>query len=214
MSSATIDHPLVAVAVFFVLSLGGAYVLFRTLKATAVMKTVRGQAGGALAGFLMIFAALGGTYLKLLPTTEELRALSAQNAALEARLEEIREQTETAVWSLVGEVRLTGGEDASGVEVVVMPPNPRKLLEGHGDFRFDNLKMVQGIWPELHVSADGYYPETLILSDDDLEVFEDRHLVRLREPVMLYDEPGTFGVADGDLGAGPGPEPTDQASGS
>jgi hypothetical protein len=35
---------------------GGAYVLFQTLKATAVMKTVRGQAGGALAGFLMVFS--------------------------------------------------------------------------------------------------------------------------------------------------------------
>lgn len=53
--------PLIAVAVIFSLSLGGAYVLFQTLKATAVMKTVRGQAGGALAGFLMVFSALGGT---------------------------------------------------------------------------------------------------------------------------------------------------------
>lgn len=186
--------PLVAVVVIFCLSLGGAYVLFRTLQATAVLKTVRGQAGGALAGFLMVFAALDGTYLKLLPTAEEIQALGEENARLEARIQELERETDSEVWTLAGEVRRADAPSAAGLEVVVFPPNPRQLVPVHGSFRFESLEVVNGVWPELHVSADGYYPETLILSEEHLELHPERKLAVLKEPVVLADEPQDLGV--------------------
>ncbi|HSL84234.1 MAG TPA: hypothetical protein VLF66_15785 [Thermoanaerobaculia bacterium] len=201
MSTLFVDTPpLIAVTVIFSLSLGGAYVLFQTLKATAVMKTVRGQAGGALAGFLMVFSALGGTYLKLLPAAEDLDALRAENARLEARLQELERATGSEFWTLVGDVRRGDAPSATGVEVLVMPPNPRLLVEGHGNFRFESLKVVNGIWPELHVSADGYYPETLILAEEHLELHPERKLAVLKQPVVLADAPEPHGLVAASLG--------------
>lgn len=195
MSTLFVDAPpLIAVSVIFGLSLGGAYVLFQTLKATAVMKTVRGQAGGALAGFLMVFSALGGTYFKLLPAAEDLGALRAENARLEARLQELERATDAQTWTLVGEVRRADVPSAAGVEVLVMPPNPRLLVDGHGNFRFESLEVVNGIWPELHVSADGYYPETLILSMEHLDLHPERKLAVLKQPVVLADAPEVQGL--------------------
>ncbi len=55
------------VAVFFLLSLAGAYVLFKVLKSSAVIERPGYQAGGALAGFLLIFASLALTHQKLTP---------------------------------------------------------------------------------------------------------------------------------------------------
>lgn len=196
--------PLVAVVVIFCLSLGGAYVLFRTLQATAVLKTVRGQAGGALAGFLMVFGALDGTYLKLLPTAEELRGLHEENTRLEARLQELERETDSEVWTLAGEVRRADDPSAAGLEVVVFPPNPRQLVPAHGGFRFESLEVVNGVWPELHVSADGYYPETLILAEEHLELHPERKLAVLKRPVVLADEPEGLGLVTASLESGQG----------
>ena len=213
MSTLFVDTPpLIAVAVIFSLSLGGAYVLFQTLKATAVMKTVRGQAGGALAGFLMVFSALGGTYFKLLPAADDLDALRAENARLEARVQDLERATDSQLWTLMGEVRRSDAPSAAGVEVLVMPPNPRLLVGGHGSFRFETIEVVNGIWPELHVSADGYYPETLILSAEHLELYPERKLAVLKQPVVLPEEPDSFGLVTASLGGGEAP--ASQPSGS
>jgi hypothetical protein len=47
------------------MSLIGAVVLFRFLKSTALIKNGKYQAGGAMAGFLLIYGALFGSYAKL-----------------------------------------------------------------------------------------------------------------------------------------------------
>ncbi len=53
------------IIIFFVLSLIGAFVLFKFLKSTAIIKNPKYQAGGALAGFVIIFGLLFGGYSKL-----------------------------------------------------------------------------------------------------------------------------------------------------
>ncbi|MEJ2010076.1 MAG: hypothetical protein P8Z30_18295 [Acidobacteriota bacterium] len=52
-------------SIFFLLSLGGAYVLFKLLKSSAVIKTHKYRAGGAVAGFLIIYGMLFGSYYKI-----------------------------------------------------------------------------------------------------------------------------------------------------
>ncbi len=55
-----------AVSIFFLMSLIGAVVLFRFLRSTALIKSKGYQAGGAVAGFLLIYSALFGSYARLI----------------------------------------------------------------------------------------------------------------------------------------------------
>lgn len=197
--------PLVAVAAIFGLSLGGAYVLFRTLKAAAVVKTVRGQASGALAGFLMIFGALGGTYLKLVPTADRLQAMIDENARLEARIQDLQATLEeyerrTETWTLMGTIQREGAPSAAGAKVLLLPPRNRELADPHGQFTLSGLEVVNGSWPRLQVTDEGYSPEYLRLSEDQLELDEQRNLAILKEPVKLYlESPPDSGVVAADL---------------
>jgi len=59
------DSPLVVVVVLFACSLAGAYVLFKILQSSALITRKEAQIGGAAAGFLLIFAALGTYYSKI-----------------------------------------------------------------------------------------------------------------------------------------------------
>ena len=58
-------NDLVAVAALFACSLLAAVVLFTVLKSTAVISRKEYQVGGAAAGFLLIYAALYGSYHQL-----------------------------------------------------------------------------------------------------------------------------------------------------
>lgn len=152
--------PLVAIAVFFLLSLIGAIVLFHFLKSTGVFSTVKGQAGGALAGFLMIFAAMQGSYLALAPSGPEQ-------------------------WTIQGAVQGTDGNVPIGVEILVLPPEPRDLVDQPRDFKLENVEIRDGVWPQLQFSAADYYPDDVILSPEDLKIYPERKLAIIKEPILL-----------------------------
>lgn len=195
--------PLVAVSAIFFLALVGAVVLFRFLKATAVFKTVQGQAGGALAGFLMIFAALDGTYLHLAPGAAEIQKLLSANEELEARLAEV----DTELWAFTGRVETSEGKPPGDVEVRVLPPAPQALLDGGREFRLEHVEVVSGVWPQLQLSAQGFYPETVLLESDDLELHPEHKLAVIKAPVTLEPDPlaGSFQSAELETPA-PGPQ--------
>ncbi|MBI4715050.1 MAG: hypothetical protein HY760_03785 [Nitrospirae bacterium] len=67
---------LFVIGAFFFLGLIGAVVLFRYLKSSALIKNEKYQAGGAIAGFLLIFGILFGAYDRLDKSDSE--RLSAQ----------------------------------------------------------------------------------------------------------------------------------------
>lgn len=185
--------PLVAVGAIFLLALVGAVVLFRFLKATAVFKTVQGQASGALAGFLMIFGALDGTYMHLAPGSAEMEELRSTIAELQARLAEV----DTEPWTFTGRVRTPEGSRPADVEVRVLPPAPLTLVNGGRDFRLEHVEVVSGVWPQLQLSAEGFYPETVLLESDDLELHPERKLAVIKAPVLLEPDPfaGSFQAA-------------------
>lgn len=88
----------------------------------------------------------------------------------------------------MGKVRPTDGPSADEIEVVVLPLPRRESARPHGSFRLENLKIVNGVWPELEVSAIGYFPENLILNKDQLELHPERKLAVLKEPVELWGD--------------------------
>jgi hypothetical protein len=59
------DNTLIIITIFFLLSLLGAFILFRFLESAAIIKSKKYQAGGAIAGFIIIFVALGAYYLEV-----------------------------------------------------------------------------------------------------------------------------------------------------
>jgi len=59
------DINVLVIATFFSLSLLGAYVLFKFLDSQALIDDKRYKAGGAIAGFILIYGCLFGAYYKL-----------------------------------------------------------------------------------------------------------------------------------------------------
>jgi len=86
----------IAVGVVFTLSLVGAVVLFRFLKSSALIKAKTYRAGGAVAGFAIIYYLLSGSYYKI----EALK-----NQELKSRIEDLKEQLKQLDTTIVsGEV--------------------------------------------------------------------------------------------------------------
>ena len=56
---------LLVISVIFVLGLGGAVVLFKFFKSSAIITSKKYQAGGAIAGFIIIYGLLYTSYLRI-----------------------------------------------------------------------------------------------------------------------------------------------------
>lgn len=58
-------YPLIVVAIFFILSLLGAVILFKFFKSSALIQGKTYQAGGAIAGFIILYVLLYHSYAKI-----------------------------------------------------------------------------------------------------------------------------------------------------
>jgi len=66
-------NALLVVIAFFIMSLIAAFVLFRWLKNTALVKLPLGQFGGAIAGFIIVFILLNQSYINLKKTPQKIK---------------------------------------------------------------------------------------------------------------------------------------------
>jgi len=76
-----------AVAIIFALSLLGAVVLFRFFKSSAIIKKKAYQAGGAVAGFAIVYSLLFGSYYQI--ERLEKQKLEAAIQALEEKVKKL-----------------------------------------------------------------------------------------------------------------------------
>ena len=167
--------PLTAVALMFLLSLGGAFVLFKLLKSAALIKRAGYQAGGALAGFLLIFGTLAFTYNDLVQS----------GAAME-----IKE------WDIRGTVILKDETLHSEIEVLAQPLSPYDESQSNGKFYLKDVRMTadevtQKKWPVIKFSKEGFYGVDLLphmYDDFEVEVDHTNSLILLKEPVILDRE--------------------------
>lgn len=159
---------LIVISVMFVISLGGAFVLFRILDSQASIQRAGYKAGGALAGFLIILSMLFGSYYKL-----------------------VQAQDSVGYWTIVGKCQAPHLSRDEMIEVHIIPPAPRDLLPLTGsDFRLENVRLTQkqvsdGIWPELEFFADGLLTKTILLTEEDVEVDAVRRRLVIKKPILL-----------------------------
>lgn len=137
-------NPLLVITVIFILSLVGAIVLFKFLKSTAIIKKTEYQASGAIAGFLLIFGMLYGSFYQL-------------------------SSSEPEQWTVTGTVKRKGDSVHENIMVRQIPPKPSALTDSSGSFRMYDVKvlMKEG-WPALYVESEGYYPKTIEISESNI----------------------------------------------
>ena len=167
-----ISSPLVAISIFFVLSLIGAIVLFRYLKSSATITKPGYQAGGAIAGFLLIYAILYTSYISIHQDTDFNNKMD---------------------WTIIGSVKKEGSRLNDGVEVTAYPPSPTIISNKSGEFRLQGIKMTQKDiealkFLELNVQASGFFDMTERVLIDSLEIHSNERQIVIRQPIELIKE--------------------------
>lgn len=83
MLQSLMNESLFVVIAIFLMSLIGAYILFKILKATAAIKNEKFHAGGALAGFIILYGTMFQSYQSLHYIEETENKLKVAQKALE-----------------------------------------------------------------------------------------------------------------------------------
>lgn len=115
----------VIVIAFFSCSLLASYVLFRLLKSTARVGKSSWQAGGALAGFVIVFLSMQGTYKSI----SDIESTKARLTSTEADLQSAKQQL--AAKTIAGKIQPNLVETKVVLAVAATDP------DGNGLFRFD-----------------------------------------------------------------------------
>lgn len=154
--------------VYFILSLIGAFVLFKLLKSTAIVKKAGYQAGGALAGFLII-------YITLVSSSE--------------RLSKNEKSCEPELWTVEGRIEKEGKATHDGIIIKQMPPELSTITDVGGSFRLENVRLKEGEWPELRLESKNYLSVSIDLDETKAEKNVDKKKIKLRKIEKLSKVP-------------------------
>ncbi len=188
-------------AVFFMLSLVGAYVLFKVLKSSAVITRPGYRAGGALAGFLLLFGSLNMTHYKLsaveLEKTDrnalkgQVEELREANLALQQALEEQKDLCEFDLWTIKGKVLRKGQAERRNNGIMIgLIPHYTTWSKSDGTFTLRDIKLTRAEQhlQDLQFSADGYFPDDRSV-DQKTAVFDnDNKLIELQNAIELWPQ--------------------------
>lgn len=95
-------NALIVILVLFLLSLTAAVILFRFLKSHAEVKTPQYQAGGAIAGFIIVFGLLHMSFDKVAGFETTIKDLRIENTHLQTRIKSY--ETFTSAHDISGSV--------------------------------------------------------------------------------------------------------------
>ncbi len=158
---------IVVMLVMFLCSLGGAYVLFRLLKSTATIQKKGYRAGGALAGFLLIYGLLYYSY---------------------DRMNKSYEAPSVAVWTIKGTVQKSDAANHKGITVRNVPPTPMAITDARGSFRLEGVRTLGGEdapGVELYIENNGYYPVPLSVNQKNATYDKKDGTITLAEDIKL-----------------------------
>ncbi len=168
----TFAQLIILLVVLFVISLSGAVVLFKYLKSSAVIRKSSYQAGGAIAGFLLIFSLFSGIFYSWLKFQAEDKPKGYEE------------------WTLKGVVKKKGSQIHDGIIAKFQPPSPHTMSDANGEFRLDDILVIPGKEkernPEIQLRCQGYFPKSIELYDTSkVERIAEGKLFRLKDTVKL-----------------------------
>ncbi len=182
----------------FCASLLGAFVLFRVLQSTALITEKRYQAGGAIAGFMLIFMVLSSLWWN---ATWKL-------AEDQRKIEEARAlQAQAAEWSIDGEVREEG--PSVPYHQISVTQAPASTVDQGGHFTLTGARTFRNRYPRLYVQGDDtHIPATLEITEEIARIDRGSSEITLKNPVELLrirpmellEPSGIFGGSGGGLG--------------
>jgi type II secretory pathway pseudopilin PulG len=149
-----VQNDLLVVVALFGCSLAAAVVLFKILKSTAVIQKKEYQVGGAAAGFLVIYAALYGSYHQL---QERSLAREAQDQTLAA-----------CKASLLEDVTIQGTINPPIKQATVILGRDSTTADDSGRF---SLK-TKGAPQSVYVIKEGVQISHTIFPDEDLKAIK------------------------------------------
>jgi len=150
-------YTLIPIIVIFCLSLIGSFILFKFLKSSATVKKATYQAGGAIAGFLLIYGLLFSTFKSVYKPSEK--------------------------WTIIGTVIKEDASIHDGITVRHLPPSPDTTTDNRGTFTLDNVKVISGEgWPELYFECKGFHPRSLLINKKNIKkLYKGKREIRLKD---------------------------------
>lgn len=158
------DVNLWAAVIFFLLSLIGAVVLFKLLKSTAIIKKAGYQAGGALAGFLLIYGTLFYSY---------------------ESMSKVENQGVLHPWSIEGRVEKADKKTHEGIIVKQIPPTPSDNTDESGYFTLREVMIVDEEWPELFSESKNYFSKKIDLNEATADKDVKKKKIKLKNVIKL-----------------------------
>lgn len=163
---------LITLSVMFTLSLVGSIILFRFLKSSATIKKESYQAGGAIAGFILIYGLLYVSFNSMYKN-------------------EMVHRWEPDKWSIKGKVLLQEANTHDGITVKHLPDSPSILSRTNGEFWLENVEIFPNQLPnglpglEIDSGRDNYHVIMVELSNEDVEINKEKKQITLKSPVTL-----------------------------
>jgi hypothetical protein len=158
-------------------------VLFKVLKSSASIdssakaeyvisiKKSRVIAGGALAGFIILFGLITNFYYYL-------------------ETEECKNKWKHQPWTITGHIVKENDQLYRGINVNYIPHQPAFRINGaDGSFSLYRVMICKSIkWPTLQFSCNGYMPDNYKLTHKNVDVDEDSKIIQLKHKVFLERE--------------------------
>jgi hypothetical protein len=163
---------LIPLSVIFTLSLVGSIVLFRFLKSSATIKKRTYQAGGAIAGFILIYGLLYTSFNSWYKN-------------------EIEEKWKSEQWTIKGTVLMRDDCKHEGIAVRHIPDAPSAESRSNGEFRMEGVEIFPGKLPnglpalEFDSGRDEFHGIILELNKDNVEINREKKQVILKNEITL-----------------------------
>ena len=163
---------LIPLSVIFTFSLVGSIVLFRFLKSSATIKKRSYQAGGAIAGFILIYGLLYTSF----------------NSWYKS---EIEEKWKSEQWTVKGTVCMQDACKHDGITVRHIPDAPSAISMSNGEFRMEDVEIFPGKLPnglpalEFDSGRDEFHTFILDLNEDNAAIDKEKKQVILKNKITL-----------------------------
>jgi len=157
---------LIPLSVMFTLSLVGSVILFRFLKSSATIKKKSYQAGGAIAGFMLIYGLLYASFDSMYKNETS---------------------REPDVWAITGKVVMEGADVNDGITIQEFAPEAKSLQ--NGKFLLSSVR----IFPKKALvlffkGKDNYFEDQLKIDikkeNTDIDIDEENKVITIK-PVIL-----------------------------